>query len=169
MRTLLTAIIVMSFRITSTFAEEITVRCDPTSAPNALNKPFVLSIDMDKKIVHLGNDPDKGWFYDGRTVQVKEIMAESTCDVPISFCIYNITNFVQISNTKIKFGNTSSSNINSCGCSSQPFGIIAPGFMDHMPGQHFSYTIYRDTGTLEEFKSRLQYYQCQKFTGNAID
>jgi hypothetical protein len=62
-----TALVAVSLSINGAIAEEIKLRCDPTSAPKSPSYvPTVLSIDTDKKIVHMGNDSDHGWYFNGR-------------------------------------------------------------------------------------------------------
>ena len=54
----------------SALAEEILLRCDPTTSSQD-SSPQVLSIDMSRKTVHWGRNPDSGWWTDGKHYEKK--------------------------------------------------------------------------------------------------
>lgn len=94
----------------SSVAEEIALNCDPME--NWL-KETIIRIDTSENSVHMGTDPNSGWYYN----------RSSTTDTPRedenfelsggTKCIYRITQTVSISDTYIKY-TFNSTNTNVC-------------------------------------------------------
>ena len=114
---------------------------------NSPTNPQVLSIDIPRKAVHWGKNPDSGWWVNGTQYVRKSDAPEYSPDADGNYgnkgCSYSVTEYVRISDNVIEFGNIEV-NINDCGFY---------GGRDNMPlmakgeGKTITkYAIARDTG-----------------------
>lgn len=178
-RNLMLAVLIVVIPLNA-LAEELLIRCD---AMNSSSAPFVLSIDTSRKTVHQGRDPNSDWWTD-RYHYVKN---DPPGDVlPLGAipgykpCAYNVTQFVEISDLTIVFGETQT-NIITCGSygGGVPHSDILPPDTLSPPNTDVTTTkwvIARDTGVMskywsfrdESFDKQGSDYQCQRVNGNAF-
>jgi hypothetical protein len=132
-------------------AQELRLICDPL---DERSKPLILVIDANKLIITEYGDGYKSTYTEGKTEENKN-------NGTAVQCVRNTTEFVKISESEIKFGNSTTANLNQCGDDLNH--LQAPGTS---PADSYVATIDRSTGILSNTANHQ--WQCQKITGNAF-
>jgi hypothetical protein len=130
MRALLASFVVTMISAQAALAQEVKLRCDSRSADGDV---VILSINPSNKSVHVGTNPNTGWFIDneqfrGKTEESREATSGGFLGGMRAYlgCSFSIHQFVRISDDFVEYGEKET-NINRCGYPDDRHSMNDPG------------------------------------------